>query len=72
MQVVLNTDNRLMSDTTLVDEYEAAATHLGFTFPELCAIARNGFEAAFIPWEERLALLADVDRTIDALMDECR
>jgi adenosine deaminase len=72
MQVVLNTDNRLMSDTTLVDEYEAAATHLGFTFPELCAIARNGFEAAFIPWEERLTLLADVDRTIAALMDECR
>jgi adenosine deaminase len=72
MQVVLNTDNRLMSDTTLVDEYEAAATHLGFTLSELCAIARNGFEAAFIPWEERLALLADVDREIAALIDECR
>jgi adenosine deaminase len=72
MQVVLNTDNRLMSDTTLVHEYEAAATHLRFTFPELCELARNGFAAAFLPWEERLELLADVDREIAALLDECR
>jgi adenosine deaminase len=61
-----------MSDTTLVDEYEAAAIHLGFTFPELCAIARNGFEAAFLPWEERLAMLADVDRDIAGLAAGCR
>ena len=72
IQVVLNTDNRLMSDTTLVDEYEAAATHLDFTFRELCTIARNGFEAAFLPWEERIELLAEVDREIVRLMDECR
>jgi adenosine deaminase len=72
MQVVLNMDNRLMSDTTLVHEYEAAATHLGFTLPELCTIARNGFEAAFLPWEERRELLAEVDREIAALIGECR
>ena len=67
LHVVLNTDNRLMSDTTLTDEYEAAAMHLGFTFGELCAIARNGFAAAFLPWEERRGLLAEVDRQITAL-----
>ena len=67
MHVVLNTDNRLMSDTTLTDEYEAAATHLGFTFGELCDIARNGFAAAFLPWEERRRLLDEVDREITAL-----
>src|SRR5688572_2954836 len=31
MNVVLNTDNRLMSDTTLTDEYLIAARHHGFT-----------------------------------------
>ena len=72
LHVVLNTDNRLMSDTTLTDEYEAAATHLGFTVAELCEIARNGFSAAFLPWEERRALLADVEREIAALESGCR
>lgn len=72
LQVVLNTDNRLMSDTTLTEEYEAAATHLGFTFPELCEIARNGFLSAFLPWEERRRLLEDVDREIAELKERCR
>jgi len=72
LHVVLNTDNRLMSDTTLTDEYEAAAMHLGFTFGELCAIARNGFAAAFLPWEERRGLLAEVDRQITALEGSSR
>jgi len=72
LHVVLNTDNRLMSDTTLTDEYKAAAMHLGFTFAELCDVARNGFAAAFLPWEERRALVADVDREIAALEAVCR
>ena len=71
LNVVLNTDNRLMSDTTLTDEYEAAATHLGFTFAELCDVARNGFAAAFLPWEERRLMLADVEREIAELVAGC-
>src|SRR5206468_670361 len=39
MNVVLNTDNRLMSGTTLTNEYLHAATTLGFTFGELAEIA---------------------------------
>ena len=49
LNVVLNTDNRLMSDTTLTDEYAAANAALGFTFDELAAVALNGFEGGFIP-----------------------
>jgi adenosine deaminase len=58
LNVVLNTDNRLMSGTTLTDEYSHAAEHLGFTFEELAAIALNGFESAFLPWRERTELIA--------------
>jgi adenosine deaminase len=60
LPVVLNTDNRLMSDTTLTDEYVHAATHLGFTVEELGAIALTGFESAFLPYAERQALIASV------------
>ncbi|HEU4565282.1 MAG TPA: adenosine deaminase, partial [Gemmatimonadaceae bacterium] len=41
--VVLNTDNRLMSGTTLTDEYVHAAEKLDFSFDELCKVALNGF-----------------------------
>lgn len=54
--VTLNTDNRLMSATTLTDEFWHASRHLGFTWDELCAVAIAGFESAFLPWEERAAL----------------
>jgi len=72
MNVVLCTDNRLMSATTLTDEYLAAATHLGFRFDELCTVARNGFASAFLPWEDRVRMLRDVDREIAALCAEAR
>ena len=68
MNVVLNTDNRLMSGTTLTDEYRHAATELNFSLDELTQIALNGFASAFLPWEERERLLADM-RTEIALLD---
>jgi adenosine deaminase len=57
LSVVLNTDNRLMSDTTLTDEYYHAATEVGLSVHELRTIALNGFESAFLPWAERRALV---------------
>lgn len=60
MNVSLNTDNRLMSGTTLTDEYVHAAKELDFNFDELCTLALNGFESAFLPWEERVQLLEEV------------
>jgi adenosine deaminase len=68
MNVTLNTDNRLMSGTTLVDEYAHAAEHLGFTSAELAQVARNGFESAFLPYQERQALIEQVDAEIAALL----
>ena len=56
LNVSLSTDNRLMSGTSLTDEYEHAVRHLGFTLPELGEMALNGFSSAFLPWEERRAL----------------
>ncbi|HKR09941.1 MAG TPA: adenosine deaminase [Gemmatimonadaceae bacterium] len=68
LNVTLNTDNRLMSATTLTDEYVVAAEQLGFTIEELAGIALNGFESAFLPWEDRLVLIEEVSDTIDDLL----
>ena len=60
MRVTLNTDNRLMSGTTLTAEYAHAANSLHFTMDELCTLALNGFESAFLPDEERKRLIEAV------------
>ncbi|MBI4410109.1 MAG: adenosine deaminase [Gemmatimonadetes bacterium] len=62
--VTLNTDNRLMSATTVTDEYWRAHLHLGFTWDELCEIAVMGFEAAFLPYQEKVALVEEVKEEI--------
>jgi adenosine deaminase len=68
LNVTLNTDNRLMSATTLTDEYVYAAEHLGFTIDELAGVALNGFESAFLPWEERLMLIEEASDKIEQMM----
>ena len=67
LNVVLNTDNRLMSGVTLTDEYVHAAESLAFTFDELAQVAMNGFASCFLPHEERAALVASAAAEIRAL-----
>lgn len=67
LNVVLNTDNRLMSGVNLVDEYQHAAQHLDFGFEELARMALNGFESAFLPPAERERLVARARAEIDHL-----
>jgi len=67
LNVVLNTDNRLMSGTTLTDEYLHAAESLEFTFDELTQVAINGFESAFLPYAERTRLVERARAEIAAL-----
>ena len=59
--VTLNTDNRLISGTTLTDEYWKAHRHLGFTWSELKQVARMGFQSAFLPQDKKVALLERVE-----------
>ncbi len=68
--VSLNTDNRLMSGTTMTDEFLRAHEHLGFTWPELCTVARMGFQSAFLHHAERATLVATVDREIHELLGD--
>jgi adenosine deaminase len=69
MNVTLNTDNRLMSGTTLTDEYLYAAKYLDFTFDELCTLSLNGFESAFLPWQDRMEMLEKVSAELQNLAE---
>jgi adenosine deaminase len=68
--VTLNTDNRLMSATTVTNEFWLAHEHLGFTWDELCRVALYGFESAFMPYQDKQELVTRVAEEIAALTQE--
>jgi adenosine deaminase len=63
----LNTDNRLMSATTVTEEYWRAHRYQGFTWPELVDVALMSFSSAFLGWGEKQALIREVEDEIAAL-----
>lgn len=65
--VTLNTDNRLISGTTLTDEYWLAHQHLGLGWEELKEVAFLGFQAAFLPYEAKVNLLVEVEEEMEGL-----
>jgi len=68
--VTLNTDNRLMSATSVTEEFWRAHQHLGFTWDELCDVAIMGFESSFMPYQEKIALVERMKEEISALTAE--
>jgi adenosine deaminase len=66
-KVTLNTDSRLMDNTTVTDEYWVAHEQLGFTRDELDRVIINGFESAFLPDGQKAALLARVTRELQEI-----
>jgi adenosine deaminase len=65
--VSLHTDNRLMSGTTVTEEYVRGWKHLGFTLGEISRMIRFGFESAFLHYDERQELLRSVEPELAAL-----
>jgi len=53
-RVTLNTDNRLMSATTMTDEYAIAVNQFGLSFDELEKLSINAMKSSFVPYEERV------------------
>ncbi len=54
----INTDNRLMSATTVTEELWLAHTKLKFTREEIDRLILYGFASAFLPYHEREAMVA--------------
>ncbi|MGA2981218.1 MAG: adenosine deaminase [Terriglobales bacterium] len=52
-RVTLNTDNRLMSSTTMTQEFEAAAETFGLSLNDFEKITINAMKSAFLPYDQR-------------------
>jgi adenosine deaminase len=59
-RVTLNTDDRLMSDTTMTKEFALAHQTFKLDLDNLEKIAINSMKSAFIPYNRRIQLIYDV------------
>jgi adenosine deaminase len=59
-RVILNTDNRLMSNTTLTKELLIAARRYKLTIKDIEKLTLNAMKSAFIHFPERLRIIYDV------------
>ena len=61
LMITLNTDDPAMFQTSLCKEYELAQGEFGFTEEHLREIARNSFEASFLPVDKKVKFLQQID-----------
>ncbi|MFF8385907.1 adenosine deaminase [Streptomyces kanasensis] len=59
-RATVNTDNRLMSGTTLSREFAHLTEAFGYTLDDVQWFTVNAMKSAFIPFDERLAMINDV------------
>jgi len=61
LMITLNSDDPAMFATSLRREYELAQSEFGFTDEHLRELARNSFEASFLPPDKKLGFLNLLD-----------
>ncbi len=61
LMVTLNSDDPAMFHTTLEGEYQLVQQHFYFSDEQMRELARNSFEASFLPAERKLDFLRAVD-----------
>jgi adenosine deaminase len=59
-RVTVNTDNRLMSATSMTDEMSALVDAFGYGLADLEWFTLNAMKSAFLPFDERLAIINTV------------
>jgi len=69
-RVTLNTDDRLMSDTSMTKEFQIAADVFGLGLADFEKITVNAVKSAFIHFDDRLKLIYEVIKPGYAKMRE--
>lgn len=59
-RVTINTDDRLMSDTTMTKEFMTATKYFNINLDDIEKITINSMKSAFIPYKERLYYIYNV------------
>jgi len=70
LRVTVNTDNRLVTGTTVSREFLVIHEQLGFSLEEIKEIILMGFKSAFLPYAIKRALLSEVVSELKAFQPE--
>ena len=60
LRVTINTDNRLITDTTVSKEIWLCHKHYGWTLTQIKDIIIAGFKSSFMPYREKVDLLEEI------------
>lgn len=69
LRVTVNTDNRLITDTTVTKELMLLHRDLGFTLEDIVAMLISGFKSAFLPYKDKVTLLHAALKEIDEVLE---
>jgi len=64
LRVTINTDNRLISDTTMTNELYLAAKYAQLNMEDIKEIIISGFKSAFLPMREKKVMLERINKEL--------
>ena len=70
LRITINTDNRMISDTTITDEFMLGINELGLSYREIKNLIINGYKSAFIPYKERFELINSALKEMELLEEQ--
>jgi adenosine deaminase len=70
LRVTVNTDNRLVTDTTVSKELWLCHTQMGMSLRDLKSVIMAGFKSSFLPFHERHAHLRRVGQELERFDDD--
>jgi len=70
LRVTVNTDNRLVTDTTMSKELWLCATQMGLSLTDIKQIVTSGFKSAFLPFHVKQQYLRSVTEELKQFTDD--
>jgi len=69
-RVTLNTDNRLVTDTTVSEELYRMHAEMGFGLEDIKQVIMNGFKSAFLPFHEKRRFLETIGAELKGFTED--
>lgn len=70
LRVTLNTDNRLVSNTNMTEEFMTAHKEFNFDYKKIKNLIINGFKSSFLPYRDKSLILSKILDEIEEIEKE--
>lgn len=70
IRITINTDNRLVTDTSMTEEYKLACQTFDLSFEEVRRLVADGFKSAFMPFRKKREIMRKMMLEFDAIAAE--